>query len=217
MGTRTARFAWAAVAVILVGAIALVTYALTDPTVTQRTAQRATAAPDVVLRRSWPRCPLAVFDSVGVSAPQTSLVAPTPVSGQPVLKVDGKPEVLYVGAEYCPFCAAERWPLIVALSRFGRFSELKDMQSAQLSVFPGTQTFSFVGSTYTSRYLAFAGVELYGRPSTPRGNSLASPPSARSRLWPSAGTGRDPPGPIRSSTSATGWSRRPRHSVPRSW
>lgn len=158
-GTRTARFAWVAVAVILVGAIALVTYALTDPTVTQRTAPLATAAPDVVSQLA--KVPLAVFDSVGVTAPQTSLVAPTPVSGQPVLKVDGKPEVLYVGAEYCPFCAAERWPLIVALSRFGRFSELKDMQSAQLSVFPGTQTFSFVGSTYTSRYLAFTGVELY--------------------------------------------------------
>ena len=35
------------------------------------------------------------------------------------------------------------------------------MQSAQLSVFPGIQTFSFVGATYSSRYVAFTGVELY--------------------------------------------------------
>ena len=50
-----------------------------------------------------------------------------------------------MGAEFCPFCAAERWPLIVALSRFGRFTTLHNMQSAQLSVFPAIQTFSFVG------------------------------------------------------------------------
>ena len=106
--------------------------------------------------------PASVFDSVGASAPATDLGAlPTVLTGQPVLKSAGKPEVLFVGAEYCPFCAAERWPLIVALSRFGHFTGFKNMQSAQLSVFPDTQTFSFVGSTYTSRYLAFTGVELY--------------------------------------------------------
>ena len=42
----------------------------------------------------------------------------------PALTADGKPEVLYVGAEYCPFCAAERWPVVVALSRFGTWSGL---------------------------------------------------------------------------------------------
>jgi hypothetical protein len=83
------------------------------------------------------------------------------LSGQPTLREAGKPEVLYVGAEYCPFCAAERWPLIVALSRFGHFAGLKNVQSAPLSVFPGIQSFSFVGSAYSSRYLAFTGVELY--------------------------------------------------------
>ena len=32
---------------------------------------------------------------------------PTPIDA-PDLKADGKPLVLYVGAEYCPYCAAER-------------------------------------------------------------------------------------------------------------
>src|SRR5205823_15010475 len=36
----------------------------------------------------------------------------------------GKPEVLYIGAEYCPFCAAERWSLVYALARFGTFKGL---------------------------------------------------------------------------------------------
>jgi hypothetical protein len=156
---RTARFVWGAVVVIVVGVIALVTYALTDPPPTERAAQRAVVAPGVAAELS--RVPPAVFDTVGADPGDTPLTPPTVLAGQPALRAGGKPEVLYVGAEYCPFCAAERWPLIVALARFGRFTGLKDMQSAPLSVFPDTQTFSFVGATYTSRYLAFTGVELY--------------------------------------------------------
>ncbi len=156
---RTARFAWGAVAIILVAVIVLVTYALTDPKPRYQTVQRTPVAPGVVTELA--KVPTSVFDTVGVTAPDSPLVAPEVLSGQPTLREAGKPEVLYVGAEYCPFCAAERWPLIVALSRFGHFTGLKDMQSAPLSVFPGIQTFSFVGSTYTSRYLAFSGVELY--------------------------------------------------------
>ena len=156
---RTARFAWGAVAVILVGVIALVTYALTDPTPRQQAAQRTAAAPIVVAQLA--RVPTTVFDTVGTTAADTTLTAPEVLSGQPVLREAGRPEVLYVGAEFCPFCATERWPLIVALSRFGHFVGLKNMQSASLSVFPDIQTFSFVGSTYSSHYLSFTGVELY--------------------------------------------------------
>ncbi len=156
---RTARFAWWAVAVIIVAVIALVTYALSDTPVTLQTVHRTTAAGDVVAQVT--NVPPAVFDAVGTAAPDTALVAPTVLTGQPALATAGKPEVFYVGAEYCPFCAAERWPLIVALSRFGHFTQLKNMESAPLSVFPGTQTFSFVGATYSSRYVAFSGVELY--------------------------------------------------------
>jgi hypothetical protein len=147
------------VVVIVVGVIALVTYALTDPPPTERAAQRAVVTPGVAAQLA--KVPAAVFDTVGADPGATPLTAPTVLAGQPLLRAGGKPEVLFVGAEYCPFCAAERWPLIVALSRFGRFTGLKDMQSAPQSVFPDTQTFSFVGATYTSRYLTFAGVELY--------------------------------------------------------
>ena len=51
---------------------------------------------------------------------QGSGVSPlTATTGQPALTSGGKPEILYVGAEYCPYCAAERWAMVVALSRFG--------------------------------------------------------------------------------------------------
>ena len=83
------------------------------------------------------------------------------LTGQPPLDSSGKPEVLFVGSEFCSFCAAERWPLIVALSRFGRFETLDNMQSASQSVFPGIQSFSFVGTKYTSPYVALSGIELY--------------------------------------------------------
>jgi len=37
----------------------------------------------------------------------------------PVLTINGKPTIVFVSEESCPFCAAERWALTVALSRFG--------------------------------------------------------------------------------------------------
>ncbi len=78
-----------------------------------------------------------------------------PLTGQ-----EGKLELLYVGSEFCPFCAAERWALVVALSHFGSFSGLSATQSSTTDTYPATQTFSFYGSHYTSRYLDFVPVEL---------------------------------------------------------
>jgi thiol-disulfide isomerase/thioredoxin len=71
----------------------------------------------------------------------------------------GKPQVVYVGAEYCPYCAAERWGLAVALSRFGTFSGLRLIHSSSTDVDPNTPTLSFYGSTYVSKYVAFSTTE----------------------------------------------------------
>jgi hypothetical protein len=100
--------------------------------------------------------PASTFAKVGFGK---LLAAPKKVSGTP-LSLDGKPGVYYQGAEYCPFCAAERWPLVVALSRFGTFSNLSQTVSgAAPEPYPLTPTFSFVGSSYSSSYLAFQAVE----------------------------------------------------------
>lgn len=157
---RTARFAWGAVVVLLAFVIGLVIYALAGPSSSAGVVHRARASSAVV--SALDKIPASVFDSVGVTASAgAALTAPTVLTHQPPLESTGKPEVLFVGSEFCSFCAAERWPLIVALSRFGRFETLDNMQSAPQSVFPGIQTFSFVGTKYTSRYMAFSGVELY--------------------------------------------------------
>jgi hypothetical protein len=101
----------------------------------------------------------ATLDQVGRG---TLAALPTPVRTTVTRGPDGKPQVTYIGAEYCPFCAAERWPLVIALSRFGTFDNLQLSHSAADDVFPNTPTFSFVGSTYSSPYISFNPVELQG-------------------------------------------------------
>ena len=101
------------------------------------------------------KIPAATFSAVGAG---TFAGGPTKISGDP-LTVDGKPQVFYYGAEFCPYCAAERWPLVAALSRFGTWSDLQSTTSASQDLFPSTPTFSFHGAKYTSQYVSFEGVE----------------------------------------------------------
>ena len=72
--------------------------------------------------------PASALDTVGDGSGSVT-AKPTSISGT-ALTANGKPEVLYMGAEYCPYCAAERWAMIVALSRFGTFSGLSTVHSA---------------------------------------------------------------------------------------
>jgi hypothetical protein len=83
---------------------------------------------------------------------------PTAITAPPLTK-DGKPLVVYIGAEFCPFCAAQRWPMVQALSRFGTFTGLTLTHSSPDDTFPNTPTFTFHGATFTSADLAFEGVE----------------------------------------------------------
>lgn len=100
--------------------------------------------------------PTATLDAVGVG---TATQPPKAVNDVP-LTSNGKPVVLYIGAEYCPFCAIERWPLVQALSRFGTFNDLSATRSAARDAHPLTASFTFYGSTYTSPYLVFESKEI---------------------------------------------------------
>ena len=107
--------------------------------------------------------PASTLDAVADGKGQVS-AKPQTISGT-ALTANGKPEVLYIGAEYCPYCAAERWGMIVALSRFGTFSGLATVHSASVNgggtaePFPNTPTWTFANATYTSQYLTFSTVE----------------------------------------------------------
>jgi hypothetical protein len=81
------------------------------------------------------------------------------------LTANGKPEVLYVGGEYCPYCAFERWGMIVALSRFGNFTGVEYMQSSSTDVNANTPTFTFEAANFTSPYITFVPVEEFNRTS----------------------------------------------------
>lgn len=96
------------------------------------------------------------------------------------LRADGKPSILYVGAEFCPYCATERWALVVALSRFGTFSGLHFIHSDDNPSEPYRQvpTISFYGSSYHSKYINFTAVET----ETVTGASLQRPTAAQQAI-----------------------------------
>jgi hypothetical protein len=100
--------------------------------------------------------PATVLDAIGAgsgSGPRQKLTGAA-------LTADGLPRVLYVGAEWCPYCAAERWSLAVALSRFGTLTNLGQTRSSADDVDPNTATLSFHGATYTSSTISFTGAEI---------------------------------------------------------
>ena len=119
--------------------------------------------------------PASELDAIGKGSANNVI---KPVSGTPLTGPNGHPEVFYLGAEYCPYCAAERWPMIIALSRFGMFSGLKTTTSSSSDVYPNTPTFTFHGATYTSQYIDFVSVESTDRDRNP----LESPTPAQQAL-----------------------------------
>ena len=122
------------------------------------------AVPQDVLARVTD-IPESVLTKVGVNS---ALVSPPQVikGGKP-LTLDGKPELLYVGAEFCPYCAAERWAIVGALSKFGTFKGLELMESSSTDVYPNTNTFSFLHASYSSPYLSLVTREIETRTHAP--------------------------------------------------
>ena len=145
--------AGATVGVVAIVVIALVIAALQGGT--DVTGQSSTALDQATFAKvtSVPAVSLAPAPTVSSDNPPKTIDAPA-------LTKDGKPRVLYVGAEYCPYCATERWPLVVALSRFGTWNNLSASFSAPApEVNPNTATVSFHGATYSSQYVSFTGYE----------------------------------------------------------
>lgn len=119
--------------------------------------------------------PATELDAVGTGSANNLI---KPVSGTPLTGPNGHPEVFYMGADYCPYCAAERWPMIIALSQFGTFSGLQTTSSSSTDVYPNTPTFTFRSATFTSQYVDFVSVETTDRNQNP----LQSPTSAQQAL-----------------------------------
>jgi hypothetical protein len=130
--------------------------------------------------------PAATLESVGsgsVPSYANSTYSPpplNPISGSPPLVSNGKPEMLYIGAEFCPYCAAMRWAMAVALSRFGHFTtQLHGIHSSSSDVYPSTPTLTFYKAGYTSPYFVFTPVENETITHAPLQNTTAS----QQALW----------------------------------
>jgi thiol-disulfide isomerase/thioredoxin len=134
----------------------------------------ASVASDVT---SVPAATLARIGAGSVPSYQNHTYAGPPlikVSDTPLIRA-GKPEMLYIGAEFCPYCAAMRWSMAVALSRFGTFTTpLRGFHSSPEDTDPSTPTLTFYGARYSSKYLTFVPVENEDLNHQPLQNTTAS-------------------------------------------
>ncbi|MFV0461499.1 MAG: DUF929 family protein [Actinomycetales bacterium] len=119
--------------------------------------------------------PVAVLDAAGAPESQGLRAMQAIPDGEPLV-TDGKPTVIYVGAEFCPYCASERWALISALSRFGTWSGLEPARSGATD--GDIPTVSFTNAEFDSDQVVFRGFETADRD----GNPLSAPPEDVSQL-----------------------------------
>jgi len=117
--------------------------------------------------------PLSIFNTVGITSP-IPVTRLSVLHHQPPFRYGKLAGSFFWGAEYCPYCAATRWGLIVALSRFGHFNKLYDMTSSATDVSPNSPTFTFFMTKYTSPFLVFNGYEVEGPTMAPH---MTTPPS----------------------------------------
>jgi len=153
---RRRRILWASLVVVVV-AVIVVAYLVSESLSSPYTSYIDTPVSASIFRG------LAVFSSSSLAAVGSgSAKAPSAITGS-ALTNNGKPEVLYVGGEYCPYCAVTRWSMIIALSKFGNFTGVEYMLSTATDVNPNTPTFTFASASYTSSYVSFVTVEHWDR------------------------------------------------------
>lgn len=166
--------------VVAIIAVAFVLFKGNGSTTASGTSNGPTGAALASVVKKTTSVPAATLDQVG-SGGSASISPPFKITpAQPALTSAGKPEMLYVGAEYCPYCAAERWSMVVALSRFGTFTGLSTVHSSSTDVYPNTPTWTFRNATYTSPYLVFDHVEEFTNVPTSSGGytTLQTPTAA---------------------------------------
>jgi thiol-disulfide isomerase/thioredoxin len=164
-----------AVGVVVVIVVVLVVVKLTRSTSSGDTeAGRNPAPASAQVVSVITHIPRSTFNAVGTGGQADPFVE---TADQPRLVAKGLPEVVYIGAEYCPYCALMRWSLVAALGRFGTFTGLK--QSSSSYDVPPIPTFSFLGTTYTSKYISFSAYETDDRKDV----SLQVPPTKVNKLY----------------------------------
>jgi hypothetical protein len=163
---RYVAFGVIIVAIALLGTLVLVRDNYSPPS--SPTTETFNPAPSSLVN-TIASLPESVYDTVGVTSPSnpitpmraTSKDGNAPMWQATVNGEQAEPVVFFYGAEFAPYAAAERWPLVLALSRFGRFRQLGLMQSSGTTAFANISTFTFNDSYYTSHYVILEPVERY--------------------------------------------------------
>jgi hypothetical protein len=151
--TRRKMLTIGGIATVVLAVVAVMVILFLTKTDKKSSALRTPASPAIVQQLTT--IPAATFQTVGAG---NTTSAPTKASGTP-LTAGGKPVFFYYGAEYCPFCATERWAVVTALGRFGTWSNLQQTTSSSQDTPASIPTFSFYGARFSSPYFAFQSVE----------------------------------------------------------
>lgn len=117
--------------------------------------------------------PASTYNAVGLASPAEVITPPAAAGDHAPLSSDGKAVVFFYGAEFCGYCAGERWALIAALSRFGTFTNLGYMRSTGTQSPAGIESFTFRDVSFKSRYVRFEAVERRSN-YNPTGTSFTS-------------------------------------------
>ena len=81
----------------------------------------------------------------------------------PPLYAGSKSELLFIGAQYCPHCAGQRWAIVKALNQFGAFSNVTSSANDDGTI----PTFDLHNATYSSPYVAFVHRDVEDRAHQP--------------------------------------------------
>jgi hypothetical protein len=95
-------------------------------------------------------------NKIGIGTSAANL--PQMVYGTPI-SYGGKPEIVYVSSDFCPYCAITRWGFIIALMRFGNFTSLHYMTSSATDIYANSATFTFYNASYSSALLSLVAAE----------------------------------------------------------
>ncbi len=104
--------------------------------------------------------------AAGLGAPSSDVASPPTGAfnhvGSP-LYAGTKPELLFIGAQYCPHCAGERWVIVKALNQFGTFSNVTSSANDDGTI----PTFDLHNAIYSSQYVTFVHRDVEDRAHQP--------------------------------------------------
>ena len=158
--------------IVLVILVPLVFFVIAQ--VTQPDFRPTSVSPDELMTVT--HIPTAVFARIGTGGLSDPLIPTKRNNLFPSIAVGptGKPLFFSSSAEFCPFCAGERWAMVIALSQFGSFQQIDRILSSEDSI----ATFTFQHVEYSSAYLDMKTLEKPQNSSPP----AATPDSQEQRI-----------------------------------